>query len=192
MRKRLALWELGGFLFTAALGTALHFISFGADPMRDKGMEGVDAFQTERVANAVAEAEKHLTALRESARPVADRALMDQIDRFSATARTMFRTLENDPRDLRAEKQGTRNRARQSRSRCARRNLATNHAHGSSRGKDKPEDQQSGETALARQTPWLPELVVVEHGRQVNRQQRNKEQNRRKRFGQRFKRGRTC
>ena len=25
MRKRLALWELGGFLFTAALGTALHF-----------------------------------------------------------------------------------------------------------------------------------------------------------------------
>ena len=99
---------------------------------------------------------------------------------------------ENDPRDLRAEKQGTRNRARQSRSRCARRNLATNHAHGSSRSKDKPEDQQSGETALARQTPRLPELVVVEHGRQVNRQQRNKEQNRRKRFGQRFKRGRTC
>ena len=25
MRRRLALWELGGFLFTAALGTALHF-----------------------------------------------------------------------------------------------------------------------------------------------------------------------
>ena len=25
MRKQLALWELGGFLFTAALGTALHF-----------------------------------------------------------------------------------------------------------------------------------------------------------------------
>ena len=25
MRRRLALWELGGFLFTAALGTVLHF-----------------------------------------------------------------------------------------------------------------------------------------------------------------------
>lgn len=100
----LAAWAPGadpiGPGLLGVLGAALHFISFGADPMRDKGMEGVDAFQTERVANAVAEAEKHLTALRESARPVADRALMDQIDRFSATARTMFRTLENDPRDL--------------------------------------------------------------------------------------------
>lgn len=86
------------------LAGALHFISFGADPMRDKGMEGVDAFQTERVATAIAEAERHLTAIREAARPVADRQIMDLIDRFAATARGMFRTVENDPRDLTASR----------------------------------------------------------------------------------------
>lgn len=100
----LAAWAPGtAALVPALLGLlagGLHLLSFGADPMRDKGMEGIDAFQTERVATAVAEAEKHLTAIREAARPVADRQIMDQIDRFSATARTMFRTLENDPRDL--------------------------------------------------------------------------------------------
>lgn len=102
----LAAWypqsEVFGPALLGALGAALHFISFGPDPMSDKGMEGVDVFQTERVATAIAEAEKQLTALRETARPVADRPLMDQIDRFSATARQMFRTIENDPRDLTA------------------------------------------------------------------------------------------
>lgn len=100
----LAAWAPGAAPFAPALlgliGAGLHLAAFGPDPMRDKGMEGIDAFQTERVANAVAEAEKHLAALRETLRPVADRALMDQADRFSATARQMFRRLEDDPRDL--------------------------------------------------------------------------------------------
>ena len=100
----LAAWAPGAGLVApvllGALGAGLHLAAFGPDPMSDKGMEGVDAFQTERVATAVAEAEKALAAMREAARPVADRDLLDRIDRFSATARTMFRTLENDPRDL--------------------------------------------------------------------------------------------
>jgi len=82
------------------IAAALHLTAFGPDPMKDKGMEGVDAFQTERVATAVADAERTLQAIREAARPVADRQMMDRIDRFSATARAMFRTIENDPRDL--------------------------------------------------------------------------------------------
>ena len=100
----LAAWGPGAGLLApvllGALGAGLHLASFGLDPMSDKGMEGVDTFQTERVATAVAEAEKALAAMREAARPVADRDLLDRIDRFAATARTMFRTLENDPRDL--------------------------------------------------------------------------------------------
>jgi len=102
----LAAWAPGaGPVAPALLGVlagALHLISFGPDPMSDKGMAGVDAFQTERVASAVAEAERHLTAMREAARPVADREIMDKLDRFAATARAMFRTLESDPRDLTA------------------------------------------------------------------------------------------
>lgn len=102
----LAAWAPGSDMIAPALlglvGGGLHLLSFGMDPMRDKGMEGVDAFQTERVATAIAEAEKHLTRMREAALPVADRQIMERIDRFAATARTMFRTLENDPRDLTA------------------------------------------------------------------------------------------
>lgn len=102
----LAAWAPGdGVLppiLLGALGGVLHLISFGPDPLTDKGMDGVDSFQTERVATAVAEAEKHLTAMRDAARPVADREIMELIDRFATTARAMFRTLENDPRDLTA------------------------------------------------------------------------------------------
>ncbi|WP_323041902.1 5-bromo-4-chloroindolyl phosphate hydrolysis family protein [Gemmobacter sp.] len=100
----LAAWAPGGGLVAPVLlgilGGGLHLIAFGPDPLSDKGMEGQDAFQTERVATAVAEAEKHLTAMREAARPVADREVMDRLDRFATTARAMFRTVENDPRDL--------------------------------------------------------------------------------------------
>lgn len=100
----LAAWAPGAGLVApvllGGLAGVLHLVSFGPDPMSDKGIEGVDTFQTERVATAVAEAERHLAAMRDAARPVADREIMDLIDRFAATARAMFRTLENDPRDL--------------------------------------------------------------------------------------------
>ena len=39
----------------ALVSAALHLGTFGADPMADKGMEGIDAFQTGRVAHAVEE-----------------------------------------------------------------------------------------------------------------------------------------
>ncbi|GGE17102.1 5-bromo-4-chloroindolyl phosphate hydrolysis protein [Gemmobacter megaterium] len=91
-------------ILLGALGAGLHLIAFGPDPLSDKGMEGVDSFQTERVATAVAEAEKHLTAMREAARPIADREIMDRLDQFATTARAMFRTVENDPRDLTASR----------------------------------------------------------------------------------------
>lgn len=82
------------------LGGLLHFGAFGADPMRDKGMEGVDSFQTERVARAVEDAEKTLAGMRDAILRANDRHLTDRVDRFAQTARVMFRTVENDPRDL--------------------------------------------------------------------------------------------
>ena len=50
----------------AVLGVGLHFMAFGPDPMRSKGMEGVDEFQTDRVARAVGEAEKLLAAMKDA------------------------------------------------------------------------------------------------------------------------------
>ena len=83
-------------------GALLHFIAFGPDPLRNKGMAGVDDFQNQRVATAVDEGEKYLTAMRDAILRAGDRSLQSRVDQFSLTARTMFRTVENDPRDLTA------------------------------------------------------------------------------------------
>ncbi len=84
------------------VGAALHLASFGPDPLSDKGMEGVDQFQTDRVARAIAEAEAHVTAMKDAILRAGDRQLAARVDRFATTARTMFRTVESDPRDLTA------------------------------------------------------------------------------------------
>ena len=83
-------------------GAILHFIAFGPDPLRNKGMAGVDDFQTQRVATAVDEGENYLAATRDAILRAGDRKLETRVDQFSATARQMFRTVEGDPRDLTA------------------------------------------------------------------------------------------
>ncbi len=87
-------------LIFAGLGFVLHVLAFGPDPMRDKGMAGVDGHQSDRVARAVDEAEGHLAAMRDAIRRAGDRQLEARVEKFQATAREMFRTVENDPRDL--------------------------------------------------------------------------------------------
>jgi 5-bromo-4-chloroindolyl phosphate hydrolysis protein len=86
----------------AILGAVLHGFSFGLDPMSDKGMEGVDQFQTDRVARAVEEAEKHLVAMSDAVKRAGDRGVADRVARFQAAVRDMLRSVENDPRDLTA------------------------------------------------------------------------------------------
>ncbi|MBV0913899.1 5-bromo-4-chloroindolyl phosphate hydrolysis family protein [Anianabacter salinae] len=85
-----------------AIGVALHQLSFGLDPLSDKGAEGVDSFQSSRVARAVEEAEKHLTAMRGAVARTGDRWLEGRVERFQDTVRELFRTVEDDPRDLTA------------------------------------------------------------------------------------------
>ncbi|WP_420568222.1 5-bromo-4-chloroindolyl phosphate hydrolysis family protein [Thalassovita sp.] len=84
------------------IGAVLHFLSFGPDPMKNKGMEGVDTFQTDRVARAVDEAEAHLTAMTDAMKRAGDRQMITRLEQFQTTARDLFRTVENDPRDLTA------------------------------------------------------------------------------------------
>jgi len=86
----------------AVVGTVLHGMAFGPDPLRDKGAEGIDTFQTDRVARAVDEAEKHLSAMTDAMQRAGDRQLMARLERFQVIARDLFRTVENDPRDLTA------------------------------------------------------------------------------------------
>ena len=86
----------------ALVGAGLHLLAFGLDPMADKGMEGIDAFQTERVARAVDEGEKYLMVMKDAILRVGDRQLEARVDRFASAARTLFRTVESDPGDLTA------------------------------------------------------------------------------------------
>ncbi|KAJ56458.1 hypothetical protein ACMU_05810 [Actibacterium mucosum KCTC 23349] len=86
----------------AAVGAGLHLFSFGLDPMRDKGAEGIDQFQQDRVARVVDEAEATLDAMSDAILRAGDRGLMKRVEQFQATVRDMVRTVEEDPRDLTA------------------------------------------------------------------------------------------
>ena len=83
-------------------GAVLHFIAFGPDPLRDKGAEGIDRFQSDRVAKVVDQGEAYLVGMKDAILRANDRTLEARVDRFSATARALFRTIEGDPRDLTA------------------------------------------------------------------------------------------
>lgn len=85
-----------------ALGAGLHVASFGADPLRDKGMEGIDAHQTDRAARAVEEAEETLAEMADAIRRAGDRHLVDRVARFAASIRPLFRAVQDDPRQLSA------------------------------------------------------------------------------------------
>jgi hypothetical protein len=86
-------------LIYGLIATALSLAAFGLDPLRDKGISA-DGFQSERVARAVDEAEAHLEAMGLAIARAGDRALERRVEAFQNTARQMFRTIEEDPRDL--------------------------------------------------------------------------------------------
>lgn len=91
--------NLGGAVIYGLVAAGLHVGSFGLDPMQNKGLSG-DDFQTDRVARAVDEAETHLGAMRRAIDTLGDRTLTTRVERFETTARKMFRSLEQDPREL--------------------------------------------------------------------------------------------
>jgi hypothetical protein len=96
----------GGSLLAAILyalcAGALHVAAFGIDPMRGKGMEGVDTFQQDRVARVVDEAERILAQMSDAIARAGDRKAEARLAAFQQTARALIRTVEEDPRDLTA------------------------------------------------------------------------------------------
>ncbi len=87
-------------LLYGAVTTGLHVLSFGLDPMRDKGMEGIDTFQQDRAQRTVEKAEALLAQMADAVSRAADRRAEARVERFQATVRDMLRTIEDDPRDL--------------------------------------------------------------------------------------------
>ncbi|MEO9779867.1 MAG: 5-bromo-4-chloroindolyl phosphate hydrolysis family protein [Sedimentitalea sp.] len=84
------------------VATVLHGFAFGLDPLRDKGMEGIDTFQQDRVARVIEEAESRLSEMSDAVKRAGDRKIESRVDQFQVTARDLFRTVEEDPRDLTA------------------------------------------------------------------------------------------
>ncbi|AGT09713.1 5-bromo-4-chloroindolyl phosphate hydrolysis family protein [Paracoccus aminophilus] len=81
-------------------GVVLHWLSFGSDPMTDKGMEGVDTFQQDRAARIIAEGEDYLRAMRDAILRTGDRRLEARVHMFGATARELFKQIEDNPADI--------------------------------------------------------------------------------------------
>ncbi|MEX0969662.1 MAG: 5-bromo-4-chloroindolyl phosphate hydrolysis family protein [Paracoccaceae bacterium] len=97
-------WGLGLFNAIAFGGVAFaaHMLAFGMDPMRKKGMAGVDEFTINRVATAVEKAEETVREMINAAARIPDRVLEGRVDALAVAAREMFRVVEDDPRDLAA------------------------------------------------------------------------------------------
>lgn len=93
---------LAGAGLIGIAGAALHWLSFGADPMRDKGMEGVDTFQQDRVARMVSEGQAYLDGMKSAILRTGERRLEARVAMFEATAHKLFRQVEQDPGDLSA------------------------------------------------------------------------------------------
>ncbi|MDG4648098.1 5-bromo-4-chloroindolyl phosphate hydrolysis family protein [Roseibacterium sp. SDUM158017] len=93
-------WNPAGAIVVGLIAGGLHLLSFGLDPMRDKGLEGVDRRQSDRIARKIDEAEGVLAEMTDAIRRARDRQLEARVDSFEATARQMFRQVEADPRDL--------------------------------------------------------------------------------------------
>ena len=91
---------LAGALIFGAVAVGAHLLAFGFDPMRKKGLEGVDDFANERVARAVDQGESLVRQTVDAAARIGDRRLEGRVDRLCDQARQVFRTIEQDPRDL--------------------------------------------------------------------------------------------
>lgn len=81
-------------------GAALHWLSFGPDPMRDKGMEGVDTFQQDRAARMIEEGQRHIDAMKDAVLRTGERRLEARVNQFEATAHGLFRRVEASPGDV--------------------------------------------------------------------------------------------
>lgn len=81
-------------------GLALHWLAFGADPMRDKGMEGVDSFQQDRAAKMIEEGQAHLDQMKDAIRRSGERRLEARVAMFEATVHELFDQVREDPTEL--------------------------------------------------------------------------------------------
>ena len=96
--------SLGQGLLTAlafgVIAAGAHVIAFGLDPMKGKGLEGVDEFASDRVARSIDRAEAMVREIAGAAGRIGDPLLEARVERLCDQAREVFRVVEDDHRDL--------------------------------------------------------------------------------------------
>lgn len=90
---------LGALVF-GAVATGAQIAAFGLDPLRGKGLAGNDSFESERVARAIDRGEALVAEIITASQRIGDRILEGRVERICGQARDVFRTVEEDPRDL--------------------------------------------------------------------------------------------
>jgi len=90
---------IGGLAF-GAVAAAAQFLAFGLDPMQRKGIDGAQDFETDRVARAIDKAEETVGEILSAARQIGDRHIEARVEHMATAVREVFRTVEEDPRDL--------------------------------------------------------------------------------------------
>ncbi len=90
---------ISGVIF-AIVAASAQLLAFGLDPRRAKGTDGASDFDTDRVARAIDEAEATVAEILKSARQIGDRHLEGRVEQMTSAVREVFRTVEDDPRDL--------------------------------------------------------------------------------------------
>lgn len=90
---------VSGLVF-GVIAAGAQIVAFGLDPMKAKGIEGVDDFDSERVSRAIDRAEAILREISAAADRIGERGLEARVERICGEARGLFRTVEEDPRDL--------------------------------------------------------------------------------------------
>lgn len=91
-------WAEAGMI--GAAGLALHQLSFGADPWRDKGREGIDSFQQDRAQRMIEEAEAHLAQMKDAILRAGDRRLEARVQMFAASVQHLFDRVRDNPGGL--------------------------------------------------------------------------------------------
>jgi hypothetical protein len=98
----LAAFEAGfvNAMIYGVVAAILCVISFGIDPLKNKGMEGFDEFSNQRVARVVDQAKELLDAMNKAVKATNNQKVIDQTSRFTKTANDVCLAVQSDPRDL--------------------------------------------------------------------------------------------
>jgi hypothetical protein len=91
---------LFGALVFGLVASGAQIVAFGLDPMRAKAIDGIDGFDSDRVARAIDRAEALVREIAGAANRIGDRQLEARVERICDQARGLFRSVEEDPRDL--------------------------------------------------------------------------------------------